>query len=70
MIFDDEFIENLPEDKINASQVIGDHFSIYHSQMGEKAEDNHVNYSTLVEAYSFLLAYLEKIEYPEKFLEL
>jgi hypothetical protein len=69
-MFDDEFIENLPEDSVIALQEIKRHFQEFNGQLQLNGEnyldgDTYSNYSALVEAYSFLVAYLEKIKFPE-----
>ncbi len=70
MIFDDEFIESLPEDNWKALEKIFKHFEVCHERQGVDQEDNSANYSTLVEAYSFLVAFLEKIGFPDKLPEI
>jgi hypothetical protein len=47
MVFDDKFLEELPEDHIEALKKIFDNFEGHHIELGRNSSDNLKNYSLL-----------------------
>jgi hypothetical protein len=64
IIFNNEFIENLPEESLDALKKIRNYFIEWHEHLGKTHADNVNNYLTFIEAYVFLIVYLENFEIP------
>jgi hypothetical protein len=67
-MFDDEFIEELPENNWQALKKIKNHFDEWDGNI--KTEDEVEHYAGYVEAFVFLISYLEKINFKGQIPEL
>ncbi len=63
-MFDDEFIENLPENNWEALELIRDRFRSWNSKIDYRKRSSH--YHVYMNAYAFLNAFLEKVNFNGK----